>query len=62
MIGATQPRRRLDQCIGYFLQVEVRAANDFERICGDRLQLQRLAEPVLMHEVSELKRRRIVDC
>ena len=43
MISFAQPGSRFGQCVEYRLQVERRAADDFEHIGGGGLLLQRFA-------------------
>ena len=44
LVGLGQPSRKLDQRIKYRLQVERRAADDLEHICGSGLLFQRFGE------------------
>ena len=46
MISFAQPGSRFGQCVEYRLQVERRATDDFEHICGSRLLLQRFTQLV----------------
>src|SRR5262249_60459903 len=45
-IGLTQSSGRLDECIEHALQIEGRAADNFEHVGGRGLRLQRLSQLV----------------
>src|SRR5262249_7683907 len=46
VVRIAQPRRRLDQCIEYFLHIERRSADDLQNISSGSLLLEGLAQLV----------------
>jgi hypothetical protein len=52
-IRVAQADRRLDQRIKHTLQIECRAADDFEHVGGSRLLLQRFAQLVQQASVLD---------